>query len=238
MDQAEKSLREVYLNSQQQQTLFKRKTRESKNANYKENNTFINDLDKYQHGSKQVKNEIINKYINPDKNTIYELSKDIINQKSNCLDQFQTSLNIKILEAMKEYIKIVEIRTKIEEDLKKTKEKKNDLKIKINEIKSSINKYTEETKEYTRKIEEIKNKEKVKILKLNTEIDSIRFEQGKAEIEKHIIQHELEEKMCILEKKNVELQKEKKINLNLSQEIKYYTEIIAYQNKLHNDIQP
>ena len=238
MDQAEKSLREVYLNSQQQQTFFKRKTRESKNADYKENNTFINDLDKYQHGSKQVKNEIINKYINPDKNTIYELSKDIINQKSNCLDQFQTSLNIKILEAMKEYIKIVEIRTKIEEDLKKNKEKKNDLKIKINEIKSSINKYIEETKEYTRKIEEIKNKEKVKILKLNTEIDSIRFEQGKAENEKHIIQHELEEKMCILEKKNVELQKEKKINLNLSQEIKYYTEIIAYQNKLHNDIQP
>ena len=73
--------------------------------------------------------------MNPNKNTIIELSKNIINQKVSYLDQFQTSLNAKVLEAMKEYLKLIDIRTKIEEDAKKTKEKKNDFIRSISEIK-------------------------------------------------------------------------------------------------------
>ena len=236
MEQAEIALREKVFFNPKQNEVFKRKTKDQINQDYKEN-TFEQDLKIFEQQSKEAKINIINKYTNPNKDTIYELSKDIISQKTYYLDQFQTSVNLKVLEAMKEYLKLIDIRTKIEEDAKKKKEKKNELKRRINEIKEEINKYREETKEYERKIEEKKNKENIEIFKLKNQLETIKYDKGKAEEEKLNIQHELDEKMYLLKKKDEELQKEIQINLNLSQDIKHYKEIIDYQSQLHNDIQ-
>lgn len=237
MEEAEKALREKVCINSKQKTFFKRKTNEQINSEYEEN-TFKNDLLKYQQHSIQDKIDIINKYTNPDKNTIYELSRALISQKKNDLDQFQTSLNMKLFEKMKEYLEIIELKNKVEEELKKSNNIKNDLNEQIKEINSTIENYQKETEEYTKQIEAKKKIEQDELYKLKEELDSIKKAKWKAENEKIKIQYELEEKMHILQKKDEELQKEKKNNLILSQEIKYYTEIINYQNQLHNDIQP
>ena len=238
MEEAEKELREeLYHNHNQNINIKKRSKLFLYPEDFQENN-FETNLKNYEINDKIIKNQIINYYTNPNKNILYELSEDIINQKEKDLDSSQTSLNNQILETSKHYLKLLERKNILNEFSKNIFKETNELRKKIQDKKDSIKKFIKENDDYIRKIEEIKANEKSKLSKLRDELYFIKCEQGNAEKEKNDLMHELDEKNHIFQKKEEELLKLKKNNSNLTLQIKLYKEGIKYHNQLHNDIQP
>ena len=98
--------------------------------------------------------------INPEKETIYELTKNIFSQKSQDLDQEQSSINKYILYKLSEYLEIIQKREAIEEKFKNTLIKSSQLRQYKEEIQLKIDKNREETRKYEKKLEDKKVKEK------------------------------------------------------------------------------
>ena len=232
MEQAEKALREKVFLSQNLKSPIKRRRKSSNNFNLEDN--FISNLDNY---NKETKNEIINVYVNPTKERVYELAEDLSNQLFIDVDLNETLINKIMLNKIKEYLYYININNIVNEQLKKTFEISNGLRKGILEKKENINKNEEEAIKYSKKLQEKKNKEKEELLKLKVDLDLIKKNQINIEKENNDILHELEEKKHLSLKKEEELLKIKKDNINLKQEIEYYTKAIKIQNQLHNDIQ-
>ena len=230
MEQAEKALRDkIFENSKSK---FNRRSKSTENF-YQENN-FLKNLNDY---NKETKKEIINEYVNPTKEKLYEFSEELSEQLFDDVNFNETLINKMMLNAINEYFYVLEVKNKVNEKLKKTFEKSNNLRKEIKDMKETIKKNIDETNKYTKIIEEKKRKEKDELLLLKDELDSIKYEQGKIQNENLNIKRELEEKKHLSQKKDEELQKIRKENLNLKQEIEYYTKAIKIQNQLHNDIQ-
>ena len=230
MEQAEKALRDkIFQNSKSK---FNRRSKSTENF-YQENN-FLKNLNDY---NKETKKEIINEYVNPTKEKLYEFSEELSEQLFDDVNFNETLINKMMLNAINEYFYVLEVKNKVNEKLKKTFEKSNNLRKEIKDMKETIKKNIDETNKYTKIIEEKKRKEKDELLLLKDELDSIKYEQGKIQNENLNIKRELEEKRHLSQKKDEELQKIRKENLNLKQEIEYYTKAIKIQNQLHNDIQ-
>ena len=230
MEQAEKALRDkIFQNSKSK---FNRRSKSTENF-YKENN-FLKNLNDY---NKETKKEIINEYVNPTKEKLYEFSEELSEQLFDDVNFNETLINKMMLNAINEYFYVLEVKNKVNEKLKKTFEKSNNLRKEIKDMKETIKKNIDETNKYTKIIEEKKRKKKDELLLLKDELDSIKYEQGKIQNENLNIKRELEEKKHLSQKKDEELQKIRKENLNLKQEIEYYTKAIKIQNQLHNDIQ-
>ena len=230
MEQAEKALRDkIFQNSKSK---FNRRSKSTENF-YQENN-FLKNLNDY---NKETKKEIINEYVNPTKEKLYEFSEELSEQLFDDVNFNETLINKMMLNAINEYFYVLEVKNKVNEKLKKTFEKSNNLRKEIKDMKETIKKNIDETNKYTKIIEEKKRKEKDELLLLKDELDSIKYEQGKIQNENLNIKRELEEKKHLSQKKDEELQKIRKENLNLKQEIEYYTKAIKIQNQLHNDIQ-
>ena len=236
MEQAEKALREkVFNNSNQKESIIKRRKLNLDQYNIK--NNFEENLRNLEEKNRDKQKEIINSYINPEKNTLYQLGDNLNYDISNYLDQNSNAINKKLLEKINELIKLYDEKTQIDKKLKQKYEIESDLRKQIEDVKKSIKKKTEETKEYEKEIAVKKEKDKAELLKLKDELYSINCEQVEAEREKRSINHELEEKNHILLKKEEELKKLRQDNLNLSEEIEYYIKGIKFQTQLHNDIQ-
>ena len=230
MEQAEKALRDkIFQNSKSK---FNRRSKSTENF-YQENN-FLKNLNDY---NKETKKEIINEYVNPTKEKLYEFSEELSEQLFDDVNFNETLINKMMLNAINEYFYVLEVKNKVNEKLKKTFEKSNNLRKEIKDMKETIKKNIDETNKYTKIIEEKKRKQKDELLLLKDELDSIKYEQGKIQNENLNIKRELEEKKHLSQKKDEELQKIRKENLNLKQEIEYYTRAIKIQNQLHNDIQ-
>ena len=230
MEQAEKALRDkIFQNSKSK---FNKRSKSTENF-YQENN-FLKNLNDY---NKETKKEIINEYVNPTKEKLYEFSEELSEQLFDDVNFNETLINKMMLNAINEYFYVLEVKNKVNEKLKKTFEKSNNLRKEIKDMKETIKKNIDETNKYTKIIEEKKRKEKDELLLLKDELDSIKYEQGKIQNENLNIKRELEEKKHLSQKKDEELQKIRKENLNLKQEIEYYTKAIKIQNQLHNDIQ-
>ena len=234
MEQAEKALRDKVFLTSKSKTLINRILQSNEFREYNQTSKFNQNLKNY---NKDTKEEIINQYIHPTKEALYELDDDIYNQLEEDADTSETLLNKKFLEVMAIYLKFSEEKSKLNKILRKEYEEAYELRNKIKEGKETIKKNEEEANEYARKIEEKKKKEKDERGKIIDQIDLINHEKGKIEVENYNIQHELDENRRIFIKKEEELQKVKQSNYNLEQEIKYYKEAIKYQNQLHNDIQ-
>ena len=230
MEQAEKALRDkIFQNSKSK---FNRRSKSTENF-YQENN-FLKNLNDY---NKETKKEIINEYVNPTKEKLYEFSEELSEQLFDDVNFNETLINKMMLNAINEYFYVLEVKNKVNEKLKKTFEKSNNMRKEIKDMKETIKKNIDETNKYTKIIEEKKRKQKDELLLLKDELDSIKYEQGKIQNENLNIKRELEEKKHLSQKKDEELQKIRKENLNLKQEIEYYTKAIKIQNQLHNDIQ-
>ena len=237
MEQAEKELRYEIYNLNQKQQIKKRTKLFLDNEPDKEN-IFENNLKVFEHSDKPGQKEVINNFTNPTKEILYKLIDGITHQKEKDYDTSQTSLNKKILEAVKENLYLLEQNQKLSDYSKNIATETNELRNKIKDIKTAINKCVDETNYYIAKMKEKKDKENGEIANLKDQLDSIKYEQGKVEKERNEIIREYEDKKHILQKKDEELLKLKKKNLNLSEKIKYYSEGIKYHNQLHNDIQP
>ena len=237
MEQAEKELRYEIYNLNQKQQIKKRTKLFLDNEPDKEN-IFENNLQVFEHSDKPGQKEVINNFTNPTKEILYKLVDGITHQKEKDYDTSQTSLNKKILEAVKENLYLLEQNQKLSDYSKNIATETNELRNKIKDIKTAINKCVDETNYYIAKMKEKKDKENGEIANLKDQLDSIKYEQGKVEKERNEIIREYEDKKHILQKKDEELLKLKKKNLNLSEKIKYYSEGIKYHNQLHNDIQP
>ena len=237
MEQAEKELRYEIYNLNQKQQIKKRTKLFLDNEPDKEN-IFENNLKVFERSDKPGQKEVINNFTNPTKEILYKLVDGITHQKEKDYDTSQTSLNKKILEAVKENLYLLEQNQKLSDYSKNIATETNELRNKIKDIKTAINKCVDETNFYIAKMKEKKDKENGEIANLKDQLDSIKYEQGKVEKERNEIIREYEDKKHILQKKDEELLKLKKKNLNLSEKIKYYSEGIKYHNQLHNDIQP
>ena len=235
MEQAEKALRDKVFLQSKSKSLLNRRSKSYSMKKYHEKNIFNQNLNNYNKNSNE---EIINQYINPYKEELYESGDDIYIQLEEDVDIDETLLNKKPLDVITIYFKILEERKILNNILIKKYKEANELRNKIKETNESIKKNEKEANEYARKIEEKKIKEKDELGKLIDEINSIKHEKGKIEAETHNIQHELDEKKRIFQKKEEEFQKIKQNRYDLEQEIKYYKEAIKYQTQLHNDIQP
>ena len=233
MEQAEKELREEVYHNQQQKSSIKIK-RKALELSREEETPFFQLLE---NGNKEENKSLINKLINPEKETIYELTKNIFSQKSQDLDQEQSSINKYILYKLSEYLEIVQKREAIEEKFKNTLIKSSQLRQYKEEIQLKIDKNREETRKYEKKLEDKKVKEKEDLTKLQLVLCTLRLDQGNANKERNKIQHEIEENTRIVNKKKEELNKLKELNAGLTEKIKYYNEIIQYQTQLHTDIQ-
>ena len=233
MEQAEKELREEVYHNQQQKSSIKIK-RKSLELSREEETPFFQLLE---NGNKEENKSLINKLINPEKETIYELTKNIFSQKSQDLDQEQSSINKYILYKLSEYLEIIQKREAIEEKFKNTLIKSSQLRQYKEEIQLKIDKNREETRKYEKKLEDKKVKEKEDLTKLQLVLCTLRLDQGNANKERNKIQHEIEENTRIVNKKKEELNKLKELNAGLTEKIKYYNEIIQYQTQLHTDIQ-
>ena len=121
MEQAEKELREEVYHNQQQKSSIKIK-RKALELSREEETPFFQLLE---NGNNEENKSLINKLINPEKETIYELTKNIFSQKSQDLDQEQSSINKYILYKLSEYLEIIQKREAIEEKFKNTKKKFN-----------------------------------------------------------------------------------------------------------------
>ena len=200
MEQAEKALREkVFNNSNQKESIIKRRKLNLDQYNIK--NNFEENLRNLEEKNRDIQKEIINSYINPEKNTLYQLGDNLNYDISNYLDQNSNAINKKLLEKINELIKLYDEKTQIDKKLKQKYEIESDLRKQIEDVKKSIKKKTEETKEYEKEIAVKKEKDKAELLKLKDELYSINCEQVEAEREKRSINHELEEKNHILLKK-------------------------------------
>ena len=233
MEQAEKELREEVYHNQQQKSSIKIK-RKSLELSREEETPFFQLLE---NGNNEENKSLINKLINPEKETIYELTKNIFSQKSQDLDQEQSSINKYILYKLSEYLEIIQKREAIEEKFKNTLIKSSQLRQYKEEIQLKIDKNREETRKYEKKLEDKKVKEKEDLTKLQLVLCTLRLDQGNANKERNKIQHEIEENTRIVNKKKEELNKLKELNAGLTEKIKYYNEIIQYQTQLHTDIQ-
>ena len=233
MEQAEKELREEVYHNQQQKSSIKIK-RKALELSREEETPFFQLLE---NGNKEENKSLINKLINPEKETIYELTKNIFSQKSQDLDQEQSSINKYILYKLSEYLEIIQKREAIEEKFKNTLIKSSQLRQYKEEIQLKIDKNREETRKYEKKLEDKKVKEKEDLTKLQLVLCTLRLDQGNANKERNKIQHEIEENTRIVNKKKEELNKLKELNAGLTEKIKYYNEIIQYQTQLHTDIQ-
>ena len=233
MEQAEKELREEVYHNQQQKSSIKIK-RKALELSREEETPFFQLLE---NGNKEENKSLINKLINPEKETIYELTKNIFSQKSQDLDQEQSSINKYILYKLSEYLEIIQKREAIEEKFKNTLIKSSQLRQYKEEIQLKIDKNREETRKYEKKLEDKKVKEKEDLTKLQLVLCTLRLDQGNANKERNKIQHEIEENTRIVNKKKEELNKLKELNAGLTEKIKYYNDIIQYQTQLHTDIQ-
>ena len=233
MEQAEKELREEVYHNQQQKSSIKIK-RKALELSREEETPFFQLLE---NGNNEENKSLINKLINPEKETIYELTKNIFSQKSQDLDQEQSSINKYILYKLSEYLEIIQKREAIEEKFKNTLIKSSQLRQYKEEIQLKIDKNREETRKYEKKLEDKKVKEKEDLTKLQLVLCTLRLDQGNANKERNKIQHEIEENTRIVNKKKEELNKLKELNAGLTEKIKYYNEIIQYQTQLHTDIQ-
>ena len=235
MEQADKALRDKVFYKSKTRPVNRRTKSSSTKKKYNERSKFNKNLANY---NRDTKEEIINEYINPTKETLYELSLDIYNQLEEDANLSETLINKKFLEVIKKYFKLLDEKKNLNRILKSQIQKANESRDKIKEGKESIKKTLEELNEYARKLEEKKMKEQDEYNQLINELDSIKHEKGKMEAEIHNLQHELDEKKLISLKKEEELQKFKQNTFNEEQEIKYYKEGTINQNQLHNDIQP
>ena len=233
MEQAEKELREEVYQNQQQKSSIKIK-RKALELSREEETPFFQLLE---NGNNEENKSLINKLINPEKETIYELTKNIFSQKSQDLDQEQSSINKYILYKLSEYLEIIQKREAIEEKFKNTLIKSSQLRQYKEEIQLKIDKNREETRKYEKKLEDKKVKEKEDLTKLQLVLCTLRLDQGNANKERNKIQHEIEENTRIVNKKKEELNKLKELNAGLTEKIKYYNDIIQYQTQLHTDIQ-
>ena len=233
MEQAEKELREEVYHNQQQKSSIKIK-RKALELSREEETPFFQLLE---NGNNEENKSLINKLINPEKETIYELTKNIFSQKSQDLDQEQSSINKYILYKLSEYLEIIQKREAIEEKFKNTLIKSSQLRQYKEEIQLKIDKNREETRKYEKKLEDKKVKEKEDLTKLQLVLCTLRLDQGNANKERNKIRHEIEENTRIVNKKKEELNKLKELNAGLTEKIKYYNDIIQYQTQLHTDIQ-
>ena len=233
MEQAEKELREEVYHNQQQKSSIKIK-RKALELSREEETPFFQLIE---NGNNEENKSLINKLINPEKETIYELTKNIFSQKSQDLDQEQSSINKYILYKLSEYLEIIQKREAIEEKFKNTLIKSSQLRQYKEEIQLKIDKNREETRKYEKKLEDKKVKEKEDLTKLQLVLCTLRLDQGNANKERNKIQHEIEENTRIVNKKKEELNKLKELNAGLTEKIKYYNDIIQYQTQLHTDIQ-
>ena len=233
MEQDEKELREEVYHNQQQKSSIKIK-RKALELSREEETPFFQLLE---NGNKEENKSLINKLINPEKETIYELTKNIFSQKSQDLDQEQSSINKYILYKLSEYLEIIQKREAIEEKFKNTLIKSSQLRQYKEEIQLKIDKNREETRKYEKKLEDKKVKEKEDLTKLQLVLCTLRLDRGNANKERNKIQHEIEENTRIVNKKKEELNKLKELNAGLTEKIKYYNDIIQYQTQLHTDIQ-
>ena len=239
MEQAEKVLREkIYNNSNGMLSIKERQKLYLKQETNKEN-IFNNNLDEYICDNNEKKQLIHKKYAQPkDKNILYNLTDDINSFKSEEIDENITTLNGRLLLLISEQNYSSQKQSDIDKELESILNKADALRAKICEIEKKTNGYIKDINDYENKIEEKKKKENDEKKKLKDKLDFIKLDQGKAQKEKLEIQRELEEKNHIIQKKEEEIQRLKKINNNISNDIKNYTEIIKYQKQLHNDIQP
>ena len=233
MEQAEKELREEVYNDSQGKSSIKIK-RKALNLNREEEIPFFKNLE---NANNEENKSILNLLTNPEKNTIYDLSQNILHQKMKDLDEEQSSINKYILFKLSQYLKAVQRREAVEEKLKSTLLKSSELRKKITDIQLNIKKNEEEAKNYEKKLIEKKRKEDNELLLLQNKRDEIKYNHGKAEKERNEIQKELDDKNHIFLKKKEELKNLKETNLDLTSKIKYLTEIISYQTQLHTDIQ-
>ena len=234
MEQAERELREEVFNTNNKKSDFKIR-RKTLNIKGDEEIPFFENIEK---ANNDERKSILNILTNPEKNTIYDLAKNVLNQKKKDLDQEQSSINKYILKKLSQYFLAIQRREAVEEILKQTLIKSSQMRKKIKEIELNIEKSEEESRNYERKLEEKKRHQQNEILKLNSDLAEIKLKHGKADKEKNQIQLQLDEKLHISLKKQEELKKLKESNEDLRTKIKSLNEIIQYQTQLHTDIQP
>ena len=234
MEQAERELREEVFNTHNKKSDFKIR-RKILNIKGDEEIPFFENIEK---ANNDERKSILNILTNPEKNTIYDLAKNVLNQKKKDLDQEQSSINKYILKKLSQYFLAIQRREAVEEILKQTLIKSSQMRKKIKEIELNIEKSEEESRNYERKLEEKKRHQQNEILKLNSDLAEIKLKHGKADKEKNQIQLQLDEKLHISLKKQEELKKLKESNEDLRTKIKSLNEIIQYQTQLHTDIQP
>ena len=234
MEQAERELREEVFNTHNKKSDFKIR-RKTLNIKGDEEIPFFENIEK---ANNDERKSILNILTNPEKNTIYDLAKNVLNQKKKDLDQEQSSINKYILKKLSQYFLAIQRREAVEEILKQTLIKSSQMRKKIKEIELNIEKSEEESRNYERKLEEKKRHQQNEILKLNSDLAEIKLKHGKADKEKNQIQLQLDEKLHISLKKQEELKKLKESNEDLRTKIKNLNEIIQYQTQLHTDIQP
>ena len=234
MEQAERELREEVFNTHNKKSDFKIR-RKTLNIKGDEEIPFFENIEKTNNDERK---SILNILTNPEKNTIYDLAKNVLNQKKKDLDQEQSSINKYILKKLSQYFLAIQRREAVEEILKQTLIKSSQMRKKIKEIELNIEKSEEESRNYERKLEEKKRHQQNEILKLNSDLAEIKLKHGKADKEKNQIQLQLDEKLHISLKKQEELKKLKESNEDLRTKIKSLNEIIQYQTRLHTDIQP
>ena len=234
MEQAERELREEVFNTHNKKSDFKIR-RKTLNIKGDEEIPFFENIEK---ANNDERKSILNILTNPEKNTIYDLAKNVLNQKKKDLDQEQSSINKYILKKLSQYFLAIQRREAVEEILKQTLIKSSQMRKKIKEIELNIEKSEEESRNYERKLEEKKRHQQNEILKLNSDLAEIKLKHGKADKEKNQIQLQLDEKLHISLKKQEELKKLKESNEDLRTKIKSLNEIIQYQTQLHTDIQP
>ena len=234
MEQAERELREEVFNTHNKKSDFKIR-RKTLNIKGDEEIPFFENIEK---ANNDERKSILNILTNPEKNTIYDLAKNVLNQKKKDLDQEQSSINKYILKKLSQYFLAIQRREAVEEILKQTLIKSSQMRKKIKEIELKIEKSEEESRNYERKLEEKKRHQQNEILKLNSDLAEIKLKHGKADKEKNQIQLQLDEKLHISLKKQEELKKLKESNEDLRAKIKSLNEIIQYQTQLHTDIQP
>ena len=197
MEQAERELREEVFNTHNKKSDFKIR-RKTLNIKGDEEIPFFENIEK---ANNDERKSILNILTNPEKNTKYDLAKNVLNQKKKDLDQEQSSINKYILKKLSQYFLAIQRREAVEEILKQTLIKSSQMRKKIKEIELNIEKSEEESRNYERKLEEKKRHQQNEILKLNSDLAEIKLKHGKADKEKNQIQLQLDEKLHISLKK-------------------------------------
>ena len=137
MEQAEKALRDKVFLTSKSKTLINRILQSNEFREYNQTSKFNQNLKNY---NKDTKEEIINQYIHPTKEALYELDDDIYNQLEEDADTSETLLNKKFLEVMAIYLKFSEEKSKLNKILRKEYEEAYELRNKIKEGKETIKK--------------------------------------------------------------------------------------------------